>query len=110
MTTQSPAYAQTIHFPGTEISTQVTDANEIRRSMKGHYIYKIDYLTIKVIPKNAISGTDSMGRKHIDYSEMIDTTDIIKEADGVLYARYKRSFYPLDCFVCSYVAQPCIYV
>ena len=115
MTTQAAyskptAYTRTIKFPETEITTQVTEAEEIRRSLKGHYIYKINYFTIKVFPKNAMSGTDSMDRKHIDYTEMIGETDIIKEVDGELFARYKRSYYPMSCFVGSYVAQPCIYV
>lgn len=103
------AYTSTIKFPETEIFIQVTEANEIRRSKKGHYVYMIDR-PIMVFSTSAMSGTDSMGRKHIDYSESIAYTDIIKEVNGELFARYKRSFYPMSCFVCSYVAQPCIYV
>ena len=102
-------YSYTIKFPRTEIKTEVSKENEVSISKQGHYTYNVG-LAVKVFSKDVVAPLDRTGRKTVDYSESIGETSIIKDAEGQLFAKYKRSFYPLDCFVCSYVAQPCIYV
>jgi|GEM_PF-5554547 len=111
MTTQTAAYNYTIKFPGTNVSTQVTDANEVSLSKKGIYTYKLEAINIQVFDSTAISGSDKHGQKHINYSESVGETSIVKEDEnGELMARYKNKFYPVSVFVCGYVAQPCIYI
>jgi len=104
------AYSYTIKFPETEVSTQVTAANEVSVSKKGIYTYEIE-IDIQVFDSKAISGTGKYGQKHINYSEAIGKTSIVKENEGgELLARYKNKFYPVSTFVCGYVSQPCIYI
>ena len=108
MTTQT-TYAHIISFPETGATALVTDKHEKSITKKGHRTWELDFY-IQVFSTEAMSSKDSQGRKHINYSEAIGKTDILKEADGILYAKYGRKFYPIESFVCSYTAQPCIYI